>query len=100
MTIQDRTEVRTPTGNTRFTWFDAASNVEARVLPLAVSEGQEQWFTPEEDAYEVQLRGAQPSLRPRMRVVVGADYYDIRHVLQPPPFGTPTTVLQTVKVTP
>jgi head-tail adaptor len=98
--IQTSTEVQTATGNPRLTWADFHVDVEARVLPLVVDEKLQVWATPEDDAYEVQLRGAHPDIRPRMRVVVGSDVYDIRHIVQPPPFGTPTTVLGTVRVTP
>lgn len=98
--IQDADHLQTATGNVRLTpWTTVAHDVEARVLPLAVEEGIKQWATPEEDAYEIQLRGAW-SIRPRMRVLVGSMAYDIRNIIQPPPFGTPTTVLQTVRVTP
>jgi hypothetical protein len=101
VTIQDATQSQTGTGNVRLTWDDleGLEDVEARVLPLAVDEKAQDWATPEEDAYEVHLRGAWAAIRPRMRVVVGDDEYDIRRIVQPPPFGEPSTVLLTVKVT-
>lgn len=98
--IQTSTEVQTGTGNPRLVWADWSVDVEARVLPLVVGDQQLAWSTPEEDAYEVQLRGAHPDLRPRMRVVYGGEAYEVRHIVQPPPFGTPVTVLQCVRVTP
>lgn len=102
VTVQDGTRVVTPTGNVRYTWADVEgmTDIEARVLPLAVDERKESWATPEEDAYEVHLRHAYLGLRPRKRVIVGGDAYDIRHIVQPPPFGEPVTILQSVKVTP
>jgi len=98
--IQTSTEVQTGTGNPRLTWADYHVDVEARVLPLVSDEKLQVWATPEEDAYEVQLRGAHPDLDERMRVVVAGEVYEVRGVVQPPPFGTPVTVLHTVKVTP
>lgn len=100
VTIEDTTPVQTGTGNVRDVWSPLLEGIEARVLPLNVGEEQQTWATPEEDAYEVELRGAVAGLRPRMRVVIDAAAYDIRHIIQPPPFGTPVTILQCVRVTP
>jgi len=99
-TVQDSTDEQTDTGAVTHAWTDWLSDAEVRVLPLDVNETDEQWARPEEDAYEVQFRGAVSGLSPRMRVIVDAEAYDIRRILQPPPFGTPTTVAWTVKVTP
>lgn len=98
--VETSTEVQTATGNPRLSWSSYLTDVEARVLPLDVTEEQQDWATPQEDAYEVHLRGAFPDVRPRMRVVTPDGDYDIRRIRQPPPFGTPTTVLSTVRVTP
>jgi len=100
VTVEDPTEERTDTGAVTYTWATHLADAEARVLPLDISERDEDWARPEEDAYEVQFRGASLGLRPRMRVVAGSDYYDIRRILEPPPFGTPTTVAWTVRHTP
>lgn len=100
VTIQESIVFVTDTGGRRFTWSDLLSDAEARVLPLISDETRKTWATPEEDAYEIQLRGAHPEVEPPMRAVVDGVHYDIRHVIQPPPFGTPTTVLQAVRVTP
>jgi hypothetical protein len=35
-----------------------------------------------------------------MRVAIDSEVYDIRRILQPPPFGDPSTILQSVRVTP
>lgn len=98
--IEQSTETQTSTGNPRLSWSSYATEVAARVLPLEVTEDQEDWATPQEDAYEVQLRGAWPDIRPRMRVVVEGADYDIRKIRTPPPFGDPSTVLLTVRITP
>lgn len=100
VTVQDGTETQTGTGNPRLTWTDVLENVEARAMPLTTDEQQERWATPEEDAYEVHLRHGALGIRPRMRVIIDGEAYDIRKVIEPPPFGTPTTILQCVKVTP
>lgn len=100
VSVDDLTEERTDTGAVSKLWSEYIADAEARVLPLNVNESDEEWATPEEDAYEVQFRGAVAALRPRMRVNVGSDVYDIRRILQPPPFGTPTTIAWAVKVTP
>jgi hypothetical protein len=105
VTIEDSTEVQTATGNPRREWTTFLADVEARVLPLVVDERAETWATPEEDAYEVQLRVADPdtraSLRPRMRVRLDdGSYLDVRRIALPPPFADPTVVLRTVRVTP
>jgi hypothetical protein len=100
VTIEEPTETQTDSGNVRYTWSAVLSDVEARVLPLVVAEERKTWATPEEDAYEIQLRGAHPTLRPLMRVAIDSEVYDIRRILQPPPFGDPSTILQSVRVTP
>lgn len=100
VTIQDVTESQTGTGHVRLTPDVLLEDVEARILPLVVDERAERWATPEEDAYEIQLRHAHVGIRPRMRVVVDEAIYDIRRILQPPPFADPVTILQCVKVTP
>ena len=97
--IEQSTEQQTATGNPRLVWAPHLADLEARVLPLVVDETREDWGTPQEDAYEVQLRGRH-DVRPRMRVSAGGQHYDIRKVMQPPPFGEPSTVLLTVLVTP
>lgn len=98
--VQEGAETQTPTGNVRLgPWTDVFSDVEARLLPVTTTETLLDWATPEEDAYEVQLRG-ELAIVPRMRVLSDGDAYDIRKVTIPPPFGTPTTILHVVKVTP
>lgn len=98
--IETSVEDPTATGNPRLTWSTFISDVEARLLPLMTDEAKERWGTPEEDAYEVQLRQGALGIRPRMRVVAGSEVYDIRHISEPPPFGEPVTVLQAIRVTP
>ena len=104
VTIEEATEQQTATGNVRMTWESFEEDIEARVLPLDTTETRLNWATPEEDAYEVQLRGAWRGIRPTMRAIIGTDtgtdIYDIRRMIQPPPFGDPVTVLQCVRVTP
>lgn len=99
-TVQDNVESQTDTGATIYSWSDWLADAEVRVLPLAVNEAELEWARPEEDTYEVQFRGAVDGLRPRMRVVVDSAAYDIRRILEPPPFGTPTTIAWAVRVTP
>ena len=99
--IEDATTEQTGTGNVRpVSWAPVESDVEARLLPLTVTEERTVWATPEEDAYEVQLRGSWLGFRPRMRVSAEGEVYDIRRIIVPPPFGTPVTTLLCVKVTP
>ena len=102
VTIQDSTVTLTATGNPRLDWedVDGLTDREARLLPLVVAESKMAWATPEEDAYECQLRGPATGVRPRMRVVIGDAAYDIRGIIEPPPFGDPVTVLHVVLVTP
>jgi len=98
--IEQGTEVQSSTGAVTRTWATLHDDVEARLLPLVVDEKVQGWATPEEQAYEVHLRGAWPDVEPLMRVVADGVAYDIRRVLQPPPFGEPTTVLATVREVP
>ena len=99
--IQQRTATYSDTGAESLSWSPLLRGVEARLLPLMHDERLEAWATPEEQAYEVHLRGALPSVEPRMRVKVSdTEFFDIRDVQQPPPFGTPTTVLHAVRVLP
>ncbi len=101
VTVQSPTLSQTDTGaEVKAPWVDHLADVEARLLPLVESEKDTAWATPEEQAYEVQLRGAQPTVLANMRVVTDGQAFDIRQVTQPPPFGTPTTVLHAVLVTP
>lgn len=101
VTIQTPVPEQTPTGYVRARhWDDAIENVEARLLPLVTDERHETWATPEEDAYEVQLRHGFLGIRPKMRVLVDDVAYDIRRVIEPPPFGDPSTILQVVRITP
>lgn len=100
VTVQSRTTTMSDTGAERLAWADRLLDVEARVSPLAHDERLEAWATPEEQAYEVQLRGSQEAVVPRDRVVMDGSYFDVRQVMTPPPFGTPTTVLHVVRVTP
>lgn len=97
--IEDRTPSQSSTGAEVLAWAPALTDVEARLLPLAHSEEDMQWATPEEEAFRVQLRGQQ-AVEPTMRLLADGIYYDVRKVTQPPPFGTPVTVLYAVKVTP
>ncbi len=98
--VEQSTETQTATGNPRLSWSSYLTDVEARVVAVDTTEEQQDWATPQDDAYEVHLRGAFPDVRPRMRVVVEGADYDIRRIRQAPPFGEPTTVLETVRVTP
>lgn len=100
VTVQSRTVALSATGAEQLTWADLLADIEARVAPLVHDETLQSWATPEEQAYQVQLRGAQSSVEPRMRITIDGDAFDIREVIQPPPFGTPTTVCNTVKVLP
>lgn len=97
--VEDATATQSATGAEVLTWSSYIEDVEARLLPLVVDERLKDWATPEEAAYEVQLRGQQ-DVEPKMRLVSDSGYYDIRQVLQPPPFGEPCTILHVVKVTP
>lgn len=99
--VQEPTEVRTAAGAVTYTWADMAGleSVPARVLP-SVREQPGPEMTVVEDAYEVHLAGAYPEVRPEMRVLDGAVAYDVRRVVPPPPFGTPVTVLEAVRVAP
>lgn len=81
-------------------WTATAEDVEARILPVTSEEMLESWATPEEEAYEIQLRGEWTGISLKHRVTSGSDAYDIRRVLTPPPFGEPATILHAVKVTP
>lgn len=98
--IESPAQSQTATGNVREIFSVLLEDVEARVLPRIVDEKLETWATPEEDAHEIQLRGSWLAIRPRMRVVHEGAVYDIRRIIQPPPFGEPSTILQTVRVTP
>ena len=98
--IQEASESQSESGAVISDWDTYLSDEEARLLPLVHDERTQAWATPEEQAYEVHLRGALSGIEPRMRVVADGDYFDIRQVIQPPPFGTPVTVLQTVRVLP
>lgn len=100
VTVQQRTTTKSTTGAEVVSYTTRLADLEARVAPLVHTEALEQWATPEEQAYEVQLRGRQPAVDLRDRVLIGSDVYDIREVLLPPPFGTPTTVLHVVQVRP
>jgi len=99
VTIQSKAATYTDTGAEVPGWADALADVEARVSPLAHDEKLQTWATPEEQAYEVHLAGV-VGVEPHQRLAIDGDYFDIREVLVPPPFGTPTTVLHVVKVTP
>ena len=98
--IEEGEQSRSGTGAVVLAWEVLHDEVEARVLPLVVDEKALTWATAEEDAYEVHLRGAWPDVEPRMRVVCEGVAYDIRQVIQPPPFGEPVTVLRTVREVP
>lgn len=99
--IEQSTVFQTDTGNPRLVWETELDDVEARLLPLDSTDREESWATPGEDAYEVHLRHGHLGIRPRMRVVAtDGRAYDIRRVIEPPPFGDPTTVLQAVRTTP
>lgn len=101
VTVEQRTTSLTASGAESLSWAAVLEDVEARLLPLMHDERLEVWATPEEQAYEIHLRGALPSVEPRMRVKVSdTEAFDIRDVQQPPPFGTPTTVLHAVRVLP
>lgn len=100
VTVEVGTPSQTATGNERLSWATLYADVEARVLPLEVDEVRQTWATPEEDAYEIHLRGAYPAIRPKMRVFVDLDEFDIRNIVQPPPFGDPVTRLGVVRITP
>lgn len=97
--IEDYTEAQSATGAVTPNWSTSMEDVEARVLPLVTDEKAQGWATPDEEAYEVHLRGSQP-VRPRMRVLAAGTYYDVRQVIAPAPFGEPVTVLHVVRVTP
>lgn len=97
--VEDAVETRTATGAVVSTWSTVHADVEARVLPVDTTEKSVAWATPEEAAHEVHLRGRW-DVDPTMRVMVDGVAFDVRRVLPPPPFGTPTTVLQCVRVTP
>ena len=99
VTLQTNTPTYSDTGAEVAGWADALADLEARVSPLAHDEKLQVWATPEEEAYEVQLRGV-VAAEPHQRLVHDGSFYDIREVLTPPPFGTPATVLHVVKVTP
>lgn len=98
--VEDATVTQSATGAVVQTWATHLASVEARLMPMVVDERLKSWATPEEDAYEVQLRGSHPTLRPRMRVVADGAYYDIRQIVVPPPFYDHATVLHAVRVTP
>ena len=98
--VQRRTTTMSETGAEQLAWTDRLLNVEARVSPLTHTEQLESWATPEEQAYEVQLRGSQGAVEVSDRVLLDGVAYDVRQVMTPPPFGTPTTVLLAVLVTP
>jgi hypothetical protein len=103
VTVEQGTESQTATGAVVYDWAPPGAefqDMEARVLPLATTEKPQGWATPEEDAYEIHLRHGGWEVRPLMRVRVGSEVYDVRNVVEPPPFGTPSTVLQCVKETP
>ena len=100
VTVQQRTTSLTATGAESLAWADVTVDVEARLLPLMHDERLDAWATPEEQAYEIHLRGAR-AVEPRMRVKVSdTEFFDVRDVQQPPPFGTPTTVVHAVRVLP
>lgn len=100
VTVQQRTTTKSGTGAEVVSYATRLADIEARVGPLLHGEELQQWATPEEQAYEVQLRGSQPTVEPRDRVLVGSIAYDVRQVLLPLPFGTPTTVLHVVRELP
>ena len=100
VTVQARTTTYTASGAEADSYADRHTDIEARVSPMAWSEDLQQWATPEEQAHEVALRGAQLQVEPRDRLLVDGVAYDVREVITPPPFGTPTTVLHVVRVLP
>lgn len=97
--VESFTETQTATGNIRYSWSELISDVEARVLPLDHTETDQDWALPEEEAYEIQLRGSL-DVHVRDRITIDSRPYDVRRVRVPPPFGTPTTIAYVVLVTP
>ena len=99
VTIEEPTPVIGSSGGRTASWAAVAglTDVQARVLAV-LNEDHDSEMTVLEDAYEVHVRGVHPEITTEMRVVDGADAYDIRRVVPPPPFGTPVVVLDTVKV--
>ena len=102
VTVQEPTEVRSATGAVTYTWADVADlvGVPARIIAVA-TETPGPDMTVVADLYEVHLApgGQHTPIRPQMRVLSGADAYDIRKV-DPPTIASPVTVAWAEKVAP
>jgi head-tail adaptor len=100
VTVQEPTEGRSASGDVTYTWTDVADlvDVPARIM-VATTEATTPDMTVVTDAYEIHLApgGQHTTIHPRMRVLAGADAYDIRKVAAPV-IGTPITIAWAEKV--